>query len=382
MDVARPDIARKKKRKRLALLFIVILGIAGITFALARLGPALPRVDAAAIWTNQVQRGELLVEVRGNGSLVPEQLQFVQTEVGGTVQKIHVLPGALVEPETILLELSNVDLKQDIFDREWAIKALEAGKVQIEVRQEGDRLNKELSVAKFKADYEYAALEAEAYRALEADGLIAALEAKRFILKAEDLVVHYTNELKSMAMDQRSTEAELAVKEADLMKMRAALNLKKQQFTNLTVWAGIKGVLQEIGDRSKLEVGQRMPPSATLAKIVLPDQLKAQLQIPETLVKDVVIGQKASIDTRNGLIPGTVSRVDPAVNNGTVTVDVRLQGALPLGARPDLSVDGTVEIARLADALFVARPVKAVPDAEGSVFRISADGRKAVRVPV
>jgi HlyD family secretion protein len=382
MDVARPDIARKKKQTRLLLLFVSAAGIVAVTFFLARLEPALPKVDSAAIWTDDVKRGEMLRQVRGNGTLVPEEIQFVQSETAGTIEKIHVLPGAVVEPDTVILELSNKDLEQDIFDREWAIKQSEALQVQLEVRLESERLNKKIAVEKLKADYEYAALEAAAYQKLETDGLVAALESRRYRLRAEDFGARYTNEIAGISMDKRSADAQLAVKDADLLKLRAALVMKKEQLTNLTVRAGIAGVLQEIGDGRKLEIGQRLGPNVTLAKIVIPDNLKAEIKIAETQVKDVRIGLRAEIDTRNGIIPGTVVRVDPAVDNGTVTVDVRLDGELPPGARPDLSVDGTIEIERLENVLHVGRPVRAVPDTEAKIFKLIENGTIGLLVPV
>jgi len=382
MDVARPDIARKKKRNRFTMMTLLVVCVTAITFGLGQLEPALPGVDSATIWTDEVRRGEMLRQVRGNGSLVPEDIQFVQSEVAGTIEKIHVLAGALVEPDTVILEMSNKDLEQDIFDREWAIKQAEATQVQLEVRLEGERLNKKIALDKLKADYDYAALEAQAYRKLEEDGLVAALESRRYQLRADDLGARYTNEVAGVGMDKRSAEAQLAVKEADILKLRAALEIKRRQLTNLVVRAGISGVLQEVGDNRKLEIGQRVGANITLAKIVIPGKLKAEIEIAETQVKDVTIGQVAEIDTRNGIIPGKVVRVDPAVNNGTVTVDVKLEGALPDGARPDLSVDGTIEIERLTDVHHVGRPVRAIPDAEGKVFKLIEDGAKAVLVPI
>jgi HlyD family secretion protein len=382
MDVARPDIARKKKRNRFVLFFVFAVAIAGITMALAKLEPALPKVDSAVIWTDEVQRGEMLRQVRGNGTLVPEDIQFVQAEVAGTIEKIHVLAGALVEPDTIILEMSNKDLEQDIFDREWALKSGEATKVQMAIRLESERLDKRITLDKLKADFEYADLEADAYQKLEKDGLVAALESRRYQLRADDFRARYTNGVAGISMDKRSAEAQMAVKDADLLKLRAALGIKKEQLTNMVVRAGIKGVLQEVGDGRKLEIGQRIGANTTLAKIVIPGNLKAEIEIAETQVKDVVIGQKAEIDTRNGIIPGTVVRVDPAVNNGTVTVDVRLDGELPDGARPDLSVDGTIEIERLENVLYVGRPVRAVPNTEAKVFKMIEKGSQAILVPV
>jgi len=382
MDVARPDIAKKKKRNRFMLFVFLALAIAGVTAALARLEPALPKVDSAVIWTDEVKRGEMLRQVRGNGSLVPVDIQFVQSEVSGTIEKVHVLAGAEVTPDTIILEMSNKDLEQDIFDREWAIKQQEAQQVQLDVRLESDRLNKKIALDKLKADYDYAALEASAYKKLEDDGLVAALEARRYQLKAQDFGARYSNQVASVTMDKRSADAQLAVKEADILKLRAALGIKKEQLTNLVLRAGITGVLQEVGDNRKLEVGQRIGANVTLAKIVIPGKLKAEIEIAETQVKDVTIGQIAEIDTRNGVIMGKVVRVDPAVNNGTVTVDVKLEGELPEGARPDLSVDGTIEIERLENVLYVGRPVRAVPDAEAKVFKVTEDDSIGLLVPV
>ncbi len=382
MDVARPDIARKKKRNRFIWILILILIGGGVTFSLSRLEPALPKMDSSLIWTDTVQRGEMLRQVRGTGTLVPEEIVFVQSEVGGTIDKIHVLAGAEVEPDTILLTLSNDQLEQDIFDKEWAIKASEASKVQLEVNLESQRLSKKMTQTRLKADFEYAALEADAYEQLERDGLVAALEARRYRMTANDMGARYTNGLENISMDKKSADAQVAVREADLKKMHAALELKMKQLDELTVRAGIKGVLQSVGDGRKLEVGQRVGPSATLAKIVIPDKLKAEIQIAETQVKDVTLGQKAEIDTRNGIIEGTVVRVDPAVENGTVTVDVQLEGDLPEGARPDLSVDGIIEIQRLEDVLYVGRPVRAIPESPGVIFKMNPEGTRASQVAV
>ena len=382
MDVARPDIAKKKKRNRMIWFFLLAVAIAGVTAALARLEPALPKVDSAVIWTDEVKRGEMLRQVRGNGTLVPIDIQFVQSEVSGTIEKVHVLAGAEVEPDTIILEMSNKELEQDIFDREWAIKQQEAQKIQLEVSLEKTRLDKKITLDKLKSDYDYAALEADAYEKLEDEGLVAALQARKYRLTAADLGARYSNQVASITMDKKSADAQLAVKEADILKLHAALEIKKEQLTNLVVRAGIKGILQEVGDNRRLEVGQRVGPNTTLAKIVIPGRLKAEIEIAETQVKDVTLGQVAEIDTRNGIIPGKVVRVDPAVNNGTVTVDVQLEGKLPDGARPDLSVDGTIEIERLDNVLYVGRPVRAVPDAEAKVFKVTDEGAIGVLVPV
>jgi HlyD family secretion protein len=382
MDIARPDIARKKRRHRVVSVLLGMTAIAALTVALTRLEPALPTVPKAAIWTDTVQRGEMLRQVRGAGSLVPEQIQYVQSDTDGRIEVIHVLPGAEVTAETILMELSNPELEQSVFDTEWQIKAAEAHMSKLQAQIENDRLTQQAAAASMKADADYAQLEADANEALASEGLAAVLEAKRYRLRANDLRSKYEMELKKIETAEKTSAASVAVQNADFEKLRASLELKKKKLAGLKVRAGVNGVLQQIGDKEPLQVGQRVGTSTTLAKVVEPTRLKAEIKIAETQVKDVQLGQPVAVDTRNGIIPGRVARVDPAVQNGTVTVDVRLEGELPKGARPDLSVDGIIELDRLDNALFVGRPTHGQADSTLGLFKLINGGAQAVRVPV
>jgi HlyD family secretion protein len=382
MDIARPDQSRKRKRRQLLLGISSTIALAVITFGLSRLKPAAPTLEKASIWTDTVKRGQMLRQVRGNGTLVPEQIQFVQADTDGRVERILVLPGAEVKPETILLELSNPELKQAAFDAEWQLKAAEAQLSKLKVQLDSERLTQRAATATLKSDYEQAKLEAQADENLAKRALVATLTAKRSRAKADDLGARLQIEEERLMISEDSAKAQLAVQQADLEKARALVSLKCKQVEGLQVRAGINGVLQQIGDLVSLQVGQRVTPSATLAKIVQPSKLKAQIKIAETQARDILIGQIASIDTRNGIIPGKVTRVDPSVQNGTVTVDVELTGALPRGARPDLSVDGTIELERLDDVLFVGRPVQGQADSTVGIFKVIDGGTGAIRVSV
>ncbi len=382
MDIARPDQSRKRRRRRVLLGALAVAVLASITLGLSQLKPAAPTVEKSSIWTDTVKRGQMLRQVRGNGTLVPEQIQFVQSDTDGRVERILVLPGAEVKAETILLELSNPELKQATFDAEWQLKAAEAQLTKLKVQLDSDRLTQKAAIATLKSDYEQSKLEAEADETLSKGGLVATLTAKRSKAKAEDLCARLEIEKERLRISEDSITAQLGAQRGEVEKARALLALKRRQVEGLQVRAGINGVLQQIGDVVTLQVGQRVTPSATLAKIVQPTRLKAEIKIAETQAKDILIGQVASIDTRNGIIPGHVIRVDPAVQNGTVTVDVKLEGALPKGARPDLSVDGTVELERLDDVLYVGRPVQGQADSTVGVFKVVEGGRGAVRTTV
>ena len=382
MDIARPDQARKKRRKRLLLGFGAVVLVCGVTLGLAQLKPAAPTVERASLWTDTVKQGQMLRQIRGNGSLVPEQIQFVQAETDGRVERILVLPGAEVKADTVLLELSNQQLKQDVFDAQWQLTGAEAQLTKLKVQLESERLTQKALIASLNADLTLSKLEAEADENLAKNGLVASLTAKRSRAKADELALRLEIEQERLRLSEDSVKAQVAVQEAELEKVRALLALKQRQLEALRVRAGIDGVLQQIGDTVMLQVGQRITPSATLAKIVQPTKLKAEIKIAETQAKDILIGQVASIDTRNGIIPGRVVRVDPAVQNGTVTVDVKLEGALPKGARPDLSVDGTIELERLENVLYVGRPVEGQPDSTVGIFKLTDAGRNAVRTTV
>lgn len=360
---------------------MAITALALVSFLLARLEPAAPSVERAQVWTDTVKRGEMVRQVRGNGSLVPERIITIQSDTGGTVEDILVWPGTEVEADTVVLVLRNPQVEQAAFELQWQFKAAEAKSSELNAQLETERSAQAATLASCGVELSQAELEATAAEQLAAAGLEAELSAKSARARAEGLKVRHELEQKRLELLDQTSEARLAVQEAELEKLRASLWLKQEQVGALQVKAGIQGVLQQLGEKERLQIGERIAAGATLAKVVRPAELKAEIKIAETQARDVRIGQPASIDTRNGVIPGRVSRVDPAVVNGTVTVDVSLEGPLPGGARPDLSVDGTIELERLTDVLFVGRPVDASSGTTIRLFRVSPDGDTR-RVPV
>lgn len=380
MDIARPDIARKKRRQRWVLSLGSLAAVAAISVALARLEPASPKVENP--WIDTVKRGEMLRQVRGNGILVPEQIQLVQADTAGVVQRIFVQPGAEVTADTVILELGNPDLKQLAFDAEWAARAAEAQLAKLSVTLESDRLLQESTLASLRSDAKQSELDAKADEVLGRNGLIPLITQQKSRAKADDLAARVLIEERRLKFAADSARSQLAVQEAEVEKLKAARDLKLRQVADLRVRAGIAGVLVQLGDTATLQTGQRVLPSATLAKVVVPTKLKAEIKVAETQARDVTLGQKVDVDTRNGIVPGHVIRVDPAVQGGTVLIEVKLDGPLPKGARPDLSVDGTIELERLENALYVGRPVQGQPEATVGLFKISADGNFAGRVSV
>jgi HlyD family secretion protein len=382
MDIARPDLARKKRRRQIMWGAGTIAALTAITVVLMRLEPAVPGVDGGTLMYDNVKRGELIRQVRGNGTLVPEQIQFVQADTGGLVDRIFILPGAEVKADTVILELSNPDLKQAAFDAEWKAKAAEATLVKLKNQLESDRLTQESKLVTLRSDAKQAELEAKADEVLSKAGLVPLIQQQKSRAHADDLAGQVIIEEKILQFAKDSEAPQLAVQEADLENLRALRDLKKKQVAELKVTAGIDGVLTQLGDKDVLQAGQRVAPSATLAKVVVPTQLKAEIKIAETQARDVTHGQKVEVDTRNGIVMGHVIRVDPAVQNGTVQVDVKLDGPLPKGARPDLSVEGTVELDRLENVMNSSRPVQGQPDSTIGIYKVVENGRYAVRVPV
>ena len=340
--------------------------------------PAAPEVDASTVWPDTVRRGPMLRQVRGLGTLVPEEILFIAAQTDGRVDRIAVRPGAIVNVNTVLLQLSNPELELAANDAEWQVKAAEAGYTDLRVRLESQKLEQQSVAARVQSDFVQAKLKVDLEQKLGDAGLTSEINLKTTKAIADELGNRSSIEKKKVEISGESIEAQLAAQRVQIEKLRAAWHLKKAQVQQLTVLAGAQGVLQQL----PVEVGQRLVPGTVLAKIAQPSKLKAELKIPETQAKDIVHGQKVDIDTRNGVILGRVSRIDPAVLNGTVTVDVQLEGELPSGARPDLSVDGSVEIERLADVIFVNRPVLGQPNSTISLFKLEPDGKEAIRVPV
>ena len=383
MDISRPERAAKRKRRRIIVIILTVLAVAGAGVYVNQLDPAVPTVERGTIWLDTVQEGEMLRQVRGNGTLIPENVLVVPTEVGGRVVRIEVLPGAAVEPDTVILELSNPPLKQQAFELEHQLKGAQARLSQLKVQLEQSRLALESRVAELGSQLNLAKLEAEADRKLADEGLVAELTMKQSRAKAEDLERQLDLEKKRLKTAADSSEAQVAVQQSEITKLEAASKLKQDEVDSLVVRAGIAGVVQQVGpfENRLIEVGESVGPGSVLVEIVEPSELMARIRIAETQAKDIVIGQPAVIDTRNGTIDGEVARIDPSVVAGTVTVDVHLTGELPKGARPDLSVDGVIELERLPDVKYVGRPVNGQEDTTVSLFKI-VDGEFALRVPV
>ncbi len=378
VDIPRKSQARVRLIRRIIYGVVLLCAIGGIWWYISRLKPAAYPVERAAVWIDTVKRGPINREVRGLGKLVPEEIRWVPAVTEGRVEKKLLEPGAHVTPNTILLELSNPRLEQETLNAEWDWKAEESSFADLKVRLNREQLTQEADMAKLDSDREQAELRYEANAELAKLGLISGLDLKRNKADAEQLANRLQIEKKRLEINKESIEAQLAERQTRIDQRRALYTLRKSQLDQLKVRAGVEGVLQLI----QVDVGQNVAQGANLARVANPNRLKAELNIPETQAKDVQIGQEVSVDTRNGVIPGKVSRIDPAVKDGTVTVDVRLEAELPKGARPDLSVDGTVVLERLDNVVYVGRPVQGQPDSQVSLFKLDPDGKRAERVTV
>ncbi|HET9481021.1 MAG TPA: HlyD family efflux transporter periplasmic adaptor subunit [Candidatus Polarisedimenticolia bacterium] len=378
MDIPRESQARKRRNRRIAFGAIAIVAVAVITVGLSRLEPAAPGVDSGTLWMDNVKRGPMIRQVRGSGTLVPEEIRWIPALTQGRVEKILALPGTIVKPDTVLLELSNQEVEVAALEAEQELKGAEAEMANLRVQLEGDLLARQAAAATVQAEHHQAKLQAEADAELARDGLIAALTLKLSQVRADELAGRAEIEKKRLDISADAARAQIAVQQARVDSRRATYRLRRDQLDALRVRAGAEGVLQQV----PVEVGQQVTPGANLARVAEPGRLKAEVRIGETQARDVQIGQIASIDTRNGVIPGRVTRIDPAVENGTVTVDVALEGELPRGARPDLSVDGTIELERLDEVLFVGRPAFGQEHSTVGLFRLVDSGSHAVRVQV
>src|SRR5436309_2738940 len=377
MDIARPSNVRRVRLRRAAYAVVGLLAVGLITLGLSRLKPAAPSVDHATVWIDTVKRGPMLRQVRGLGTLVPEDVRWIPATTIGRVERIILRPGKTVQPQSPILELSNPTLEQEAQDATLKLKAAEASLANLRVQLENDSLQLEATTASIEADYQKAKLQTEVNTQLLEKQLIAAIIVKQSRLDAEQLEARLTIAKKQLASRTESMRSRLAVQQAEVDQASALMTLKQRQVAELHVRAGVSGVLQLV----PVEVGQQVAPGTNLARVADPALLKAELKIAETQAKDIQVGQRASIDTRNGVVEGTVTRIDPSVQNGTVTVDVAMAGPLPKGARPDLSVDGTIELERLPDVLFVGRPAFGQEQSTVGLFRLQSDGT-AARTPV
>jgi len=370
---------RRGRRTRIFVLAALgLIAISVITLGVSRLKPAAPSLERATALIETVKRGPMLRDVHGTGTLVAEDIRVIAASTAGRVERVLVHPGTPVNPRTILVELSNPELQQSAVDTEYQLRAAEAEQKNLKVRLESDRMTQEAAAATVRAEYQQAKLQLDADEELAKQGVLPALSLNLSRVRTEDLANRYQIEQKRLEVRKRSEEAQLAAQQARNSQLQALLKLKQEQVQNLRVAAGTSGVLQQM----TAEEGQQVVPGTNLARVVEPQHLKAELKIAETQVKDIQIGQKSQIDTRNGIIPGHVSRMDPAAQQGTFTVDVALDGELPAGARPDLTVDGTIELERLDDVIYISRPAFGQAQSTIKMFKLDDDGKTATRVQV
>lgn len=378
VDIARPaSVKRQKKIRRAIYVGILVLAVAGISFGVSRLKPAAPSVERSTVWIDTVKRGPMVRQVRGSGTLIPEDIRWIPATTQGRVEKILLRPGAQVKPDTVLLEMSNPDLQQSVRDAQLAYRSAQAAYQNRKAELESQILNQESDVANIEATYKQATLTLEANEELYKSGLISELQLKGFRGTAAELKNRLSIAQKRLEIARAGVESQVAPQKAEVDQRRAAYELSVRKLDDLRVKAGMHGVLQLV----QVEVGAQVQPGANLVRVADPTNLKAEVRIAETQTKDLAIGQEAEVDTRNGVVQGHVARIDPASSNGTVGVDVILDGALPPGARPDLSVDGTIRLQKLNDVVYVGRPAFGQENSTVGLFKLMPNG-EAVQTKV
>ena len=383
MDIARPSAAQARRRRRIVYVVVGLVIIAGITMGLSRLRPAPPSVERSVVWIDTVKRGPMVRQVRGLGTLTPEEIRWLPTITDGRVEQILVRPGTQVKADTVLVVLSNPTVEQLAFDAEWKLRAEEAAYHNLEVQLQSTVLDQKANMAKAEQDASDAKIKADDDAQLAKLGVISAHALQASAGSANQLGVRAQIEQQRYTNAQKQLEAQLTAEKAKVEQAKAVNDLQQKQKDMLRVRAGTDGVLQELSlNGNPLQQGQQCPAGTTIAKVANPRRLKAELKIPETQAKDVQIGQPAQVDTHNGVIEGKVIRIDPSVQNGTRTVDVQLIGDLPPGAVPDLSVDGTIDLERLDNVLYVGRPAYGQEKSTIGMFKLEADGKNAVRIQV
>jgi len=381
MDIQRPaSVAQAKKRRQIIYGVLGVVAIGVVSYALAGLKPAAPTVERATVWVDTVKRGPMVRQVRGLGTLVPvdEARRWVPASTQGRVEKIIMRPGVQVTPDTVVLELSDPTVQQALNDAEQQLRGAEADYGSLKARLDAETLNQRAAAAIVRADFQNAQTEREMNEGLSKDGLVSNLILKQSVVRAESLATRNTIETDRLQVQQASALAQLQSAQSVIDQRRSNYNLRRSQVDLLRVRAGMTGVLEQV----PVEVGQQVQPGTNLVRVADPTRLKAELRIAETQARDLTIGQIASVDTRNGFIPGKVIRIDPAAVNGTVTVDIALEGELPRGARPDLSVDGTIELERLDNVLFVGRPAFGQEQSTVGLFRLDTATGEAARAQV
>jgi HlyD family secretion protein len=382
MDIVRDESVKKKKRqKQAAMIVVAVIAVLGATLGVSKLKPALQSVDGGTIWPDTVKRGSMLRQVRGLGSLVPipDDVRLIPAETDVRVERILILPGGTpIKPDAIIMELSNPQVEQEALNADLDLRSAEAEYHNTKAKIDSDLASLRSGAATVEADYENAKREADQNRELKKIGVVSDSVLKASLSKEKELATRYKIEQERIAESSKAIETQMAVQQTTIDQKKALAQLKHRQKDALKVRAGIAGVLQEV----PVQVGQRLTQGTILAKVVQPEHLQAELKIPETQAKDIITGQKAEIDTHNGVVEGTVTRIDPAVQAGTVTVDVKLDGPPPKGARPDLSVDGTITLEKLDNVLYVGRPAFGQEKSTVGMFKIDPDGKTATRVNV
>lgn len=378
MDVPRTGVAAKKRKRRIVMIAGVAVGLIVATFAISRLKPAVPSVDRSTVWIDTVKRGPMVRQVRGLGTLVPEEIRWIAAATEGRVEKIVIRPGTRVEPDTLILEMTSPELEQEAHDAESKAKAAESELTTLRATLQRELLDQEATTARVHSEYEQAKMERQTNDQLARNGLVADLVYKTSQVKEAELANRDQIELKRLSFARDSIEPQLASKQAAVEQANQLAKLKLNQVEALHVKAGMVGVLQQL----PVEVGQRLKVGDNMARVADPTKLKAEVKIAETQAKDIQINQSAVIDTRNGTVKGHVTRVNPAVEQGTVTVDVSFDEPLPKGARPDLSVDGTIELERLNDVIYVGRPAFGQENSKVGIFKLVGGGSEAVRTQV
>ena len=379
MDIKRTDKSKLKKRVRNGILVGVgVAAIGGISFGLTRLKPAAPTLERSTAVIDTVKRGQMLREVRGNGTLVPQVVRFIPAPSEGRVENIPVQAGVVVGFDTVIAELSNPKLEQEATDAEFQVKAAQADEESLRTRLESESMTQQSTIAGIKAEHSQAKLQLDTDEALGKQGLVPDLVLKISRMKLVDISNRLKVEQERLAVNAKSVKAQINAQHSRIAQFRALAKLRRDQATGLKIRAGTSGVLQEVS----VQVGQQVTPGFNIARVADPASLKAELRIAETQIKDVKLGQPVAVDTRNGIIQGEVQRIDPAAREGTFIVDVALTGPIPASARPDLSVDGTIELERLSDVLYVGRPAFGQGQETVGLFKLSADGREAERTQV
>jgi HlyD family secretion protein len=375
VDIARPP---KSKRSRYVMAAVGI-GVVGVaTVVLGRLKPAAPAVERSTVWIDSVRLGTMLRSVRGSGTLVPERIRWVSAVTAGRVERVNVTPGATVTAGTVLLELSNPDVQLQALESQRGLTAAQAELLNLRTTLETSRLNQLATVATARAQHQQAVRDAAAAETLATRNMISTNDLSRARENAQQLATRIEVEDARLALITEAADSQVALQRAQVERMRAIAEFQQQRVRSMVVTAGAEGVVQDLD----LQPGQWVVSGTTLARVVEPGRLKAVIRIPETQARDVALGQTASVDTRNGIVAGSVVRIDPAAQNGTVAVDIGLEGALPRGARPDLTVEGTIELERLDRVLYVGRPAYGQPEGQVSLFRLAPDGKTAERVSV